>query len=180
MGPHRPYRTIGRSQMANLNEQIVNLWDEWEAITGAEANNPDDFVTWAMENKKLLPHLQDVRRLLRRRVTSALRQALRVDDAGFRYRAKQCVMIIEKDAQYPLWFDTDHGGTSNLRQKATRQRRDGIASDVYRAICDVEHMNKQFPDEEQLSFLTDFSDDCAERRAAELIERERDDDEEAA
>jgi hypothetical protein len=38
----------------------------------------------------------------------------------------------------------------SLRQKATRQPRDGIASDVYRAICDMEYMNKTFPDDPQL------------------------------
>jgi len=38
----------------------------------------------------------------------------------------------------------------SLRQKATRQRRDGIASDVYRAICDMVHMNKTFPNDPQL------------------------------
>jgi hypothetical protein len=84
--------------MATLHEQILRVWDEWEEITGADANNPDDFVAWAMENKKLLPHLQDVRRLLRKQVTTALRQALRIDEAGFSYRAKQCVMIIEEGA----------------------------------------------------------------------------------
>jgi hypothetical protein len=76
-----------------------------------------------------------------------------------------------------MWFNTDKGGTPNLRQKATRQRRDGIASDVYRAVCDVEHMNNAFPDDPQLSFVLDFADDFAERRAAELLENDDDDDE---
>jgi hypothetical protein len=133
-----------------------------------------------MENKKLLPHLQDVRRLLRKQVTTALRQALRVDEAGFSYRAKQCVTIIDEGLQLRLWFDTDKGGTTNLRQKVVRQRRDAIASDVYRAICDVEHMNSAFPDDPQLSFLPDFSDDFAEKRALELAEREKEEEEEAA
>src|SRR5438132_1071329 len=96
--------------MANRDEQILRIWDEWEETTGAEANNPDDFVTWAMENKKLLPHIQDVRRLLRKQVTTVLRQAMRRDEAGFSYRAKQCVLIAEEGAQYRLWFDTDKGG----------------------------------------------------------------------
>src|SRR5438105_9448794 len=100
--------------MAALNEQILRIWDEWEETTGAEANNPDDFVSWAMENKKLLPHIQDVRRLLRKQVTSVLRQASRVDEAGFTYRAKQCVMIAEEGLQLRLWFDTDRGGTTLL------------------------------------------------------------------
>jgi hypothetical protein len=84
-------------------------------------------------------------------------------------------MVAENGMQLPLWFDIDKGGTPNLRQKAVRQRRDGISADVYRALCDVEHMQSAFP-EEQLNFFTDFSDDCAERRAQELMERDRDDE----
>ncbi len=165
--------------MTTLNEQILRIWDEWESTTGAEANNPDDFIAWAMENKKLFPQIQDIRRLLRKQVTSALRQASRVDEAGFSYRAKQCVTLLEDGVQLRLWFDTDKGGTENLRQKAVRQRRDGIANDVYRAVCDAEHMTKAFPEEPQLNFLTDFTEDCAERRAAELMDRDKDEDEAA-
>ncbi len=165
--------------MANRDEQILRAWDEWEEITGAEANNPDDFIAWALETKKLVPQMQDLRRLFRKQVTSALRQALKRDEAGFSYRAKQCVLIIEEGAQYHLWFDTDKGGTPNLRQKVTRQRRDAVASDVYRAVCDVEHMSKVFPGE-QLNFFTDFTEDVAERRAAELLATDNAEDEDEA
>lgn len=165
--------------MANCDEQILRAWDEWEAITCAEANNPDDFIAWALDNKKLAPQMQDIRRLFRKQVTNVLRQAMRRDDAGFSYRAKQCVLIAEQGAQYRLWFDTDNTGTPNLRQKAARQRRDAIASDVYRAVCDVEHMKNVFPGE-QLNFFTDFTDDVAERRAAEILANENEGDDEAA
>jgi hypothetical protein len=165
--------------MANFNEQILRAWDEWEDETGADAGNPDDFLTWAIEKKKLIPASQDVRRLLRKQVTTALRQATRMDDEGFSYRAKQCVTVLEEGLQLRLWFDTDKGGTPNLRQKAVRQRRDGIANDVYRAVCDGEHMNKTFPDDPQLNFFTEFSEDIAERRAADLLEADKDDEEAA-
>jgi len=160
--------------MANFNEQVLEAWDEWEASTGAEANNPDDFVAWALENKKLVPYMSDIRKLLRKQVTSALRQAIRIDEAGFSYRAKQCVLIEEDGLQLRMWFDTDKGGTALMRQKANRQRRDAVASDVYRAVCDAEHMTKQFPDEPPLLFPKDFTDDCAEKRAVELLERDKD------
>jgi hypothetical protein len=159
----------------NRDEQILSAWNEWEEITGAEANNPDDFIAWALENKKLVPRMQDIRRIFRKQVTNVLRQAMRRDEAGFSYRAKQCVLILEERNQYRLWFDTDKGGTPNLRQKATRQRRDAIASDVYRAVCDVEHMKKTFPGE-QLNFFTDFSEDVAERRAEEVLANDNDQD----
>jgi hypothetical protein len=155
--------------MTAFHDQIVEAWDEWESTTGANANNPDDFIMWAVSNKKLFPRPQDLKRLFRKEVTAALRQVMKRDDRGFMYRAKQCVLIAEKGTQYRLWFDTDKGGTTSLRQKAIRQRRDAVANDVYRAICDVDHMKAAFPGE-QLSFLPDFTDDCAERRAQELLE----------
>lgn len=162
--------------MANFSEQVLRVWEEWEDQTGATANDPDDFVVWAMENRKLAPQLQSLRKMLRRQVTGVLRQIMRVDEEGISYRAKQCVVIDEEDAQHRLWFDTDRGGTPQLRQKAVRQRREGIANDVYRAMCDVEHMNREFPDDPQLSFFPDFSDDAAERRAADMLNRDRDDE----
>lgn len=156
--------------MSKFDDLVMQAWEEWEALTGAAANDPDDFVAWAMENKRLLPHMQDIRRMLRKQVTTVLRQAQRRDPDGFLYRAKQSVLIKEGDAEHRLWFDTDRGGTATLRQKATRQRREGIASDVYRGLCDVEHMNKMFPDDPPLTFPPDFTEDAAEKRAADLFD----------
>jgi hypothetical protein len=154
--------------MAKFDDQVMQAWNEWEGLTGADANDPDDFVLWAMENNRLAPRMQDIRRMLRQQVTTVLRQALRRDPAGFTYRAKQ--NALDAETGHRLWFDTDRGGTANLRQKATRQRREGIASDVYRAVCDVDHMNSVFPDDPALTFPTDFADDVAEKRAADLFE----------
>lgn len=126
-----------------------------------------------MENRKLSPRLQDITRLLRKQVTIALRQAMRTDENGITYRAKQCVLISEEGAQMRLWFDTDRNGTANLRRKAVHQRREGIANAVYRAMCDVEHMNRVYPEDPQLNFFLDFHDDYAERKAAELQDRDK-------
>src|SRR5690242_7757634 len=103
--------------MVNHKEQILRAWDEWEASTGQDANNPDDFVAWAMENKKLVPRFKDLVKLLRKEVTEVLRQAIRTDEYGLTYRAKQCVIISEQGMQLRLWFDTDKSGTTSLRQK---------------------------------------------------------------
>jgi hypothetical protein len=163
-----------------FNDQIMRAWDDWERETGSEISNPDDFVVWAKEHGRLALRPQDVNKLLRKQVTVALRQAQRMDDEGVVYRAKQCVTIEQDGLFLRRWFDTDTGGTSNLRQKAVRQRRDAIANDVYRAMSDVDHMNRTFPEDQQLTFFADFSDDYAERRAAEQLARDRDDDEDAA
>lgn len=166
--------------MSYYNDQVNRLWDSWIEETGRESGDPDDFVEWALTGGRLGVRPQDVKRLLRRQVTQALRQARRLDEAGFTYRAKQSVTLFEGDVAMKHYFDTDKGGTATLRQKSVKQRRDAIANDVYLAVCDVEHMNKAFPEDPQLTFFPDFRDDVAEHRAVELAARDDDDDAEAA
>lgn len=155
--------------MANFTEQVFQLWSEFEEETGKYENLPDDFIDWALENGKLAPRPEDIRKQLKRRVMTAVRQKRLVDDDGVEYRAKQCVLVWDDDLQQqlPLWFDTDKGGTPSLRKKAIKQRRDAIADDVYRAVSDVVHMNKVHKEENQ--FVMDFSEDYLERKAAEAL-----------
>lgn len=158
--------------MANYNEHVIRAWDEWEKITGEDANDPDDFISWAVANNRLATPLEDVRKIHRRRVSDALRQVHRVDAEGTTYRAKQCVTLIEEGRQRTLVFDVDNYGTPQLRQKAVRQRRDAIANDVYRAASDAAHMNFAYPSEKPIQFELDFSEDFEERKALEKLERE--------
>ena len=165
--------------MSYWNDQVNRLWDEWIALTGQESGDPADFIDWAVASKRLAPRPQDMRQLLRKEVTQALRQAKRYDeDGGFTYRAKQSVTLFDGDASIKHYFDTDKGGTATLRQRSTRQRREAIAHDVYRAVCDVERMNKVFSNEPQLNFPPNFADDVAELRAAEWLDRDPPDDNE--
>jgi hypothetical protein len=163
--------------MSYYVEQVNRLWDEWIAETDQASGDPDEFLDWVVASRRLALRPQDARQLLRKQITQALRQAKRYDEEGrYTYRAKQSVTLFEGGMAIKHYFDTDKGGTANLRQRSTRQRREAIANDVYRAVCDVERMNKVFPDDPQLNFFTDFADDVAERRSAEW----RDDDEDAA
>lgn len=161
--------------MANFNEQLLRSWDEWEASTGQDANNPNDFIDWAVANGKLSPRPEDIRKIFRRQLSTALRQAMRVDEQGTTYRAKQCVSLIDEGAQRTLWFDIDKGGTPQLRQKAVRQRRDSIANDIYRAMSDVEHMNFAYAEDDQIQFELDFTEDYEERKALEILGQEEKD-----
>ena len=161
--------------MATYNEQLLRIWEEWEETTGEDANNPNDFIDWAVSMGRLTPRPEDIRKIFRRQLSTALRQAMRVDEEETTYRAKQCVSIIENGDQRTLWFDVDRGGTPQLRQKAARQRRDSIANDVYRAMCDVKHMNFAYPDDKPIQFELDFTEDYEERKALEALEREEKD-----
>jgi hypothetical protein len=158
--------------VANYNEQLIRAWDEWEELTGNEANDPDDFIDWATANNRLVTPLEDVRKIHRRRLSEVLRQVHRINDEGTTYRAKQCVTILEEGRQRTLVFDVDKNGTPQLRQKAARQRRDAIANDVYRARSDIDHMNFAYPNDPRIQFEMDFTEDYEERKALERYERE--------
>lgn len=165
--------------MAKFKDQVLRVWNEWEEQTPEEANNPDDFVDWALANGKLAPQPQDIRRLLRGQVTDALRQAMRTDEDGITYRAKQCVRISEEGTQLSMWFDADKA-TFNLMNKAVAQKRKAIVSDCYRAKCDVDHYNNAHNEEEQITLILDFTDDVAELEAQERQKQSGDEDKEAA
>lgn len=156
--------------MANYNEQLIRAWDEWETITGNEANDPDEFIEWAVKNNRLQTPLEDVRKLHRRRLSDALRQVHRTDEEGTTYRAKQCVTILENGKQRTLVFDVDKNGTPQLRQKANKQRRDAIANDVYSAMSDVTHINYAYPNDPSVQFELNFTEDYEERKALERVE----------
>jgi hypothetical protein len=167
---------------AVYNAHVAELWDEWIAGTGQDSGDPSDFVDWAVANKRLGLRPQDVKQLMRRQVTQALRQSKRFDEKGrFTYRAKQSVTLFGEDGTPTKhYFDTDTGGTQTLRQKSVKERRESIADDVYRAHCDVEHMNSVFPDEPELNLFPDFTDDILELRAAEQAELDKGDDKKGA
>jgi hypothetical protein len=159
--------------MSNYDDQVLKAWDAWVGETGEAAGNPDDFIVWALEKKLLAPTPIDMHKIFRRRVSTALRRAVRVNSKGISYRAKQCAIMVENGQQIPMYFDTDTGGTPNLRKKAAHQRREAIANDVYRAVCDIEHMNEHH--KESIQFVLNFEDDCADRRAADTLNDDIDD-----
>lgn len=158
--------------MANHNEQLIRALEEYEAITGENAINPDDMITWAIENGKWHPRPQDVRKIMRKELGVAVSQLKRQDENGIEYRAKQVVKLKEDGEQITMIFDVDHGGTEKLRSLASRQRRDGIVSDIFRARSDVDHMNYKYPDCNPIQFHLDFSEDYEEMRAEENIKFE--------
>lgn len=164
--------------MANYNEQLIRAWDDWEQVTGNEANDPDEFIDWAIANGRLHTPPEDVRKIHRRRVSEALRQVQRVDAEGTVYRGKLSVTITDKDEdgnqrQRMLVFDVDKNGTPQLRQKAAREQRDRIAADIYRAASDVAHMNFAYPNDPRIQFEMDFTEDYEERKALEKSKRNR-------
>ena len=65
--------------MSDYNHQLNQLWDTWIHETGQVSGDPGEFVDWATTRRLLAVEFQDLKQLLRKRVTQALRQAKRFD-----------------------------------------------------------------------------------------------------
>ena len=123
--------------MANFNEQLIRVLEEYEAIIGNNAVNPDDLITWALENQKWRPRPQDVRKIMRKELGAAVSQLRKIDENGIEYRAKQVVKLLEDGEQITMIFDVDNGGTDKLRRLASRQRRDSIVADIFLSLIHI-------------------------------------------
>ena len=61
--------------MSYYTDKVNELWDEWIALTRQESGDPAEFIDWAVTSKRLALRPQDMKQLLRKQVTQALRQA---------------------------------------------------------------------------------------------------------
>lgn len=55
--------------MPDYNEQVNILWDEWMSETGQESGDPGEFIDWAVGSRRLSLGPQDMKQLLRKKVT---------------------------------------------------------------------------------------------------------------
>lgn len=157
--------------MADYNEQLLKLWDEYTADSPGFAHSLDDLAQWAIERGKWHPRPYDQKKMLTRDLRGAIRQLKREDDEGTVYRAIQCAREIEDGIKMSNWFDVDKNGTARLRRLAIKQKRDSIAASVFSAKSDANHMNLRYPSTEPIQFDLDFTEDYEERKAEERMKR---------
>jgi len=155
--------------MATYDDQLVAMWEEYEASTEQELNDPDHFADWAISSGRWTPRPKDIRKQLRADLTDALRNVLRTDPDGITYRAKRCVKIADEGIEMSLWFDTDKA-TRSVMQKSVAQQRKGLVDNAFRLKCDVDHFNTASSPENPIQLVLDLTDDVAE---LEVVERQK-------
>lgn len=152
--------------MANFKTQLIGLWDEFENEAKSEFYLISDFSDWAIRNKRWQPRPHDVRKILDREISEALRQAKRIDKFGIEYRSKICIRDRSTGIQLTLWADADNA-TQRFVEKSVSQRRRSIVGECHQLKSDVDHFNLIRQPEAPIQLDLNFTDDVAEIQAVE-------------
>ena len=127
-----------------------NIWDMHDVAALAER------MGWKMP-KPMTP-----RELLAKKFSKAARTETRVDpETGERYRVNHA--FTDATGQMTLWVDIDEAPRT-LMHKSVTNGREQVVGDLVQLTTDVEHWNRQNPNEDPLQIPLDFGPDVEWRK----------------
>lgn len=140
--------------------------------TGAREWNMHDVAKMAHKMGWPLPKPEDPLDMMAKQFADAAREETREDKATKKpYKANLAFARRRKDGkQLWLWFDVDDASRPQM-VKGLHLYREQMVSEAVIGVNTAEHWNRDNPDQRPLPFVTDLTDDVAERtQAAKLSE----------
>ena len=149
--------------MPGYNEQMRALWSRYRSEVSAEPADLRAVAAWAIRNKLWAPQAADLNTSFARDLAEALREEVRVDRKGRRYRANIPVRDRGKDG-LPLfrWADIDDAPHAHV-EKSVQQERRSIASDCFALAMKVDHYNDAHPTT-PIQVVFNFEEDLEEMK----------------
>lgn len=156
--------------MATRREQGADILDRYLTEVTEDPVSLDEVAEWALSKGLFRPAPVDIRKLCRDLIAEGARSQKRFDGKRW-YRAKHSVRTNVGGVQLNLWADIDKNASHSFMSKSIGQRRRSIADDCFSMKMDADHYSESNPDQPPIQPVLDFTDDVAEREAAELAER---------
>jgi hypothetical protein len=158
--------------MASYNQQLQDIFTKYEQEVSKEPADLKVVGAWAIAKGLWKPRPVDMSASFARDMADALREQMRVDKAGRRYRAKIPAKSKTADG-VPLfvWADIDTASRPHA-EKGFAYRRQSIVSDCYQLSIDADHYNSIHKDEAPIQPVLNFEDDVAELKVANGIDDE--------
>jgi hypothetical protein len=156
--------------MAGYKEQMRTLWQRYRDEVSPDPVDLREVAAWAIKNRFWAPQPADLNTSFARDLADVLREEVRTDAKGRRYRANIPVKERGKDG-VPLfkWADIDDAPFVHV-EKSVQQERRSIASDCYALAMKVEHYNDAHLGQEPIQVPFDFSEDIEEMKIANGLE----------
>lgn len=157
--------------MATRREQGADILDRYLDEVTADPVSLEEVAEWALENGLFRPDPVDVRKMCRELIADGARAQKRFDGKRW-YRAKHSVRANVGGVQLNLWADIDKNASHSFMSKSIGQRRRSIADDCYSMKMDADHYSECNPHQPRIWPVLDFTDDVAEREAADANQRD--------
>lgn len=157
--------------MATRREQGADILDRYLDEVTDDPASLDEVAEWALEKGLFRPAPMDVRKMCREVIAEGARAQKRFDGKRW-YRAKHSVRTNVGGVQLNLWADIDKNASHSFMSKSIGQRRRSIADDCFSVKMDADHYSEAHPEYPPIQPVLDFTDDVAEREAAERFARE--------
>ena len=159
----------------HYKEQLLEIWNRFKEEVSADPADLKELGAWARQNGLWAPRPVDIDASFARDMAEALREQIRVDKDGRKYRAFIPAKGKGKDG-LPLfrWADIDLAPRSHV-EKGVQQERRQIANDCYALAMKIDHYNSVHPDDEPLQTVFNFEDDVEEMKIANGIKKDDED-----
>lgn len=150
------------STAAERKQKFIRYFREQ---TGAKEWNMRDVAEMAVKMGMPLPKPVDPLDMLAKQFSDAAGEETREDKVTKKpYKANLSFARRSSDGkQLWLWFDVDDATRPQMK-KGLRNYRELLVSGMVIGVNTAEHWNRCHPDQQELPFVTDLTDDVAERR----------------
>lgn len=156
--------------MSAYKDNMLRIWEQYQAIVSADPTDLRDIGSWARSRGLWAPRPVDIDASFARDMAEVLREQVRTDKDGRKYRAFIPAKDKGKDG-LPLfkWADIDVAPRSHVEKGIQGERRQ-IANDCFALAMKVDHYNATHPEEEPLQFPFNFEEDLEEMKIAKGID----------
>lgn len=156
--------------MSTYKENMLRIWEQYQDAVSADPTDLRDMGAWARSKGLWAPRPVDIDASFARDMAEVLREQVRTDKDGRKYRAFIPAREKGKDG-LPLfkWADIDVAPRGHVEKGIQGERRQ-IANDCFALAMKVDHYNAIHPGEEPLQVPFNFEEDIEEMKIAKGIE----------
>jgi hypothetical protein len=147
--------------VATYAQQMQAIFEQYRQEVSTAPADLRDVGAWAIAKGLWKPRPADVHARFAKDMAESLREEMRTDQAGRRYRSKIAAKVTKNGLPLFVWADLDDAPRPHVENGVALKRR-SIVSDGYQLRIDVDHYNEAHPNEPPIQLVLDITDDVEE------------------
>jgi len=155
--------------MATKNERLQSVWHHYDDSHEHKPTSARQAAEWAVAEGLLELPVIDPYDVLAGEMAHALREEIKTDEQGRRYRVNHAVRVTKGGVQHTFWAVMGFAPHDHM-ERAFAQRREQVVGDLVQLKTDVDVYNDiQKGKHPEINLELNFSDDVAERQVMQKV-----------